>query len=904
MHDLLEDFKDYLAVVGHADEILAHALLNDGAADFPARFAAAQAAWATDPELEAGPDGWALAGDLGAARLAGMEERDPARYAAWHERAIDALAQALRGGRVAAEPILIQVFDRYASVLVNTDPSALRRLIARIKDVALTPGRGAQIVAYFDAVVLYRGDSLDQAITRQDAFLATPALDEELRGRVLNSRGIDLRKVGRFEEAARDLSACLLLWRQRGDRLGEGKAQLNLAILHYELRRYDACEACLIAAQQCFTEMAARKLLTRCRHELGLLYRDQGRLDEALAQLALCAAELRADADWDAFGRALNNQGEVLLFMGRFEEAEETLRAALEHQTSLDHVVDTWLYLGLARQIAGDLDGAAGAFGEALETCTRLGRAEILPEVHYRLGEVRRRLGRDEAALEHFATSARIIEDTRVPLRDEALKIGLAGRWQQVYESLVLRCLALGRTADAFAWSERARARAFDDAIARRLGAAERESTGTPSPANGTVTLAEVQAALPADALLLATFTTGVLEHDIPLARVIAAQPALREHLLAPARTVVFAITSERAEAHFGQIDPNHYVGGTPRGGDPGQFLATAVARRIYADLIAPAAAGQPGGIWFIISHGPLHRVPFAALQTANAARSDDTARHDDDPYLLRAGGPRLIYSPSATVLVRHGFQRGPADGPPAGSLAIGYNSRAGATALRHSEAEARFVARITGGEAWTGPEPKAARLRDAAATKRWLHFACHGAFLPERPLDSFLETGAPGPGAGEGTDGEERLTAAEVVDTWRLHAELVVLSACETGLARVLRGDEPLGLVRAFLAAGAGAVLVSQWEVGDLPTFLLMQRFYVAMVGGGGLGPAAALQLAQVWLRELTVAEALGATEDPRWPEASADDLRRLVADRPADARPFADPRDWAGFVLVGGTG
>ncbi len=50
-----------------------------------------------------------------------------------------------------------------------------------------------------------------------------------------------------------------------------------------------------------------------------------------------------------------------------------------------------------------------------------------------------------------------------------------------------------------------------------------------------------------------------------------------------------------------------------------------------------------------------------------------------------------------------------------------------------------------------------------------------------------------------------ERLTAQEVREGWRLRAELVTLSVCQTGVSRVLRGDEPMGLVRAFLRGDAG---------------------------------------------------------------------------------------------------
>jgi CHAT domain-containing protein len=198
---------------------------------------------------------------------------------------------------------------------------------------------------------------------------------------------------------------------------------------------------------------------------------------------------------------------------------------------------------------------------------------------------------------------------------------------------------------------------------------------------------------------------------------------------------------------------------------------------------------------------------------------------------------------------------------------------------LRHTETEAQFIARMTNGEAWVGTQPKSEALRERVRDCRWLHVACHGRFLHDAPLDSYLETGL-----------DDRLTAREVAQSWRLRAELVTLSACQTGVSRLLRGDEPLGLVRAFLAAGAEQVLVSQWAVADLPTFLLMERFYQELIGGEEA--AAALHAAQVWLQSVTKEEVM----------ERLDDLPGGEGEMLEDGRPFAAPRYWAAFILVGG--
>jgi CHAT domain-containing protein len=214
--------------------------------------------------------------------------------------------------------------------------------------------------------------------------------------------------------------------------------------------------------------------------------------------------------------------------------------------------------------------------------------------------------------------------------------------------------------------------------------------------------------------------------------------------------------------------------------------------------------------------------------------------------------------------------------------LAVGYEGEN--KALRHTETEAHFIAAVTGGEAWVGEQPKVTALAEQAGQYRWLHVACHGRFDPLSPLDSYLETGA-----------GERLTAWQVLG-WKLPVELVTLSACQTGVSQVQRGDEPMGLVRAFLAAGAGAVLVSQWAVADWPTLLLMRRFYQEMMAGAEA--AVALHSAQCWLQTVTAVELQTITAEIPGGVAEA---ANWLAGKGEGVRPFAHPRFWAAFVLVG---
>lgn len=119
-------------------------------------------------------------------------------------------------------------------------------------------------------------------------------------------------------------------------------------------------------------------------------------------------------------------------------------------------------------------------------------------------------------------------------------------------------------------------------------------------------------------------------------------------------------------------------------------------------------------------------------------------------------------------------------------------------------------------------------------------------------------------------------ITAGAIARDWKLDAELVTLSACETGLGCNVPDEGYVGLAQAFFQAGARSVLASLWKVDDFATCLLMRRFYENWLGRGKspMWKASALRDAKLWLR--------------RWRDRDG-------------RRPFAHPFFWAGFVLIG---
>ena len=213
-----------------------------------------------------------------------------------------------------------------------------------------------------------------------------------------------------------------------------------------------------------------------------------------------------------------------------------------------------------------------------------------------------------------------------------------------------------------------------------------------------------------------------------------------------------------------------------------------------------------------VVPHGPLSGVPFAAL-------------HDGTNPLICQH--ELAVAPSVQVAL-HGLRRVPR--PAERVRAFG-----SAEQLPHAATEAtRVAARFAAGQAFVGAQATLQALMDEAPTADLLHLACHAQFRGDNPMFSALHL----------ADGA---LTAEAVERLRLAPCTVVLSACDTALSGPDAGDDRVGLVRAFLVAGAARVLASLWPVDDALTETFMQRLHAALAAGQA--PATALRSAQLAL-------------------------------------------------------
>jgi CHAT domain-containing protein len=276
--------------------------------------------------------------------------------------------------------------------------------------------------------------------------------------------------------------------------------------------------------------------------------------------------------------------------------------------------------------------------------------------------------------------------------------------------------------------------------------------------------------------------------------------------------------------------------------GDCGSDAAT--SEEVYAALFAPLRSRIRNSRLMIVPHGDLHYVPFAALY-------DPQRKH----YLVE--DYTLMQLPSASALRLLRARESPVLGA---SLVLGDPDATGNTSLPGANLEVQRVATMLHTTARIGNEACEDLLYHLDGKVDLLHIAAHGRYDSTDPFFSVLELAASDQRNGQ-------LTVDEILSDVELSGvNLVVLSACQSGVGQRSGGDDVIGLTRAFLYAGSPGVISTLWSINDQATTSFIETFYSKLLTG------------------VTAADALRAAQ-----------LRML-----GDPQ-FRSPYYWAAFVLTG---
>lgn len=339
------------------------------------------------------------------------------------------------------------------------------------------------------------------------------------------------------------------------------------------------------------------------------------------------------------------------------------------------------------------------------------------------------------------------------------------------------------------------------------------------------------------------------------------ADEALLEYVVADTSVHILAVTQRGLtvfRSHHGGALEQDIVSfrDALRNADTREYCRSASA--LYRLLVAPVAREiRKHTRLTIVPDGPLHYLPFEALLTHEV--DERTADFRSLPYVLSEH--EISYAMSATL--RGAAHRTPTScsggfagiapvfdeqptpsrtqAEPEGYVATTRSIRLdGVTypALPESEKEVVECGKLFrekglhAGLYLRSKAVKSALIRVGDERVSCLHIASHG-FIDEiyPKLSGILF-------AREGTPADAVLYTSEVYNL-ALNADLVTLSACESGLGKVVRGEGMLGLTRGFLYAGAGNVMVSLWQVADRSTADLMVEFYRNVLAGQSFATA-----------------------------------------------------------------
>ncbi len=304
----------------------------------------------------------------------------------------------------------------------------------------------------------------------------------------------------------------------------------------------------------------------------------------------------------------------------------------------------------------------------------------------------------------------------------------------------------------------------------------------------------------------------------------------LLAYFLYKEKLVIFALTAEHITAHeipngtrqLKRLLPSLHAhlqpSGWPNPQQPPHQGVRSMLNKLYNLLIAPVAALLPplSGYLTIVPYGPLHTLPFHALYDGSHFLIENYQVNN-----LPASSLLKSHARNASTVTLREEQNVPlieAEAAPKPPLIFGYS---GHGHLQRALEEAKTLAAMLGGECYLEDEATIVQLAEAAPGSPIIHLATHGHSRLDAPNFSSVLL----------ADG--RFNAIDAFNLNLKECELVTLSGCVTGLALSGGGDEQLGLGRAFLAAGANALVMSLWPVEDNATSELMQLFYKHLLQG-----------------------------------------------------------------------
>lgn len=632
---------------------------------------------------------------------------------------------------------------------------------------------------------------------------------------------------------------------------------------------------CFLDLSEIYLELNMSRDAREIAHEGYLRFKDLGMgyeeakclANEAMAasQLgkALGSLELFATAG-EIFRREKNSvwpslidlyQSVVLCDEGRLFEAKRLCRKTADFfENSPLHGKAAFCHLLLARiaMRMADFETARKECGHALEQVAGLESPSLHFQGHFLMGRIQQEAGDPSGAYASYQIARAELETLRSNLRGEELKISFMKNRLEVYECLVELCLndaaRAGSAEEAFGYMELAKSRSLAELLLQPGASFASTDEGQSEMVRHIREMREElnwyyrriekeQLSGEASSAHVQGLQKEVVSRENDLIRVlrelrasegpskeggldgIPSLETVREALPSHAAVVEYFEVKEQFVAAVVTRDSLRIVGTTPisRAANLVRLLRFQLAKftlgedyignfeetllhaarthlhELYRELMAPLRKSISASHLIIVPHGLLHSVPFHAL-------------FDGETYLIDHFS--ISYAPSASVYALCEQDKKAAAH---GALILGVPDERAPLI----EDEVRSVAKtLPNSRLVIGAEPAGSALRAEGPNYRLIHIATHGNFRQDNPMFSGIRLGR---------------SYLNLYDLYQLqlHADLVTLSGCATGLHVIATGDELLGLTRGLLYAGARSLLLTLWDVHDRSTADFMTSFY-----------------------------------------------------------------------------
>ncbi|MBD2122369.1 CHAT domain-containing tetratricopeptide repeat protein [Trichocoleus sp. FACHB-262] len=656
------------------------------------------------------------------------------------------------------------------------------------------------------------------------------------------------------------------LMRALGDRQGLGQVLLNLGNTFEAVGDYDnartAYEQSLKLAQQTGDRLGE----AIAQSNLGALYANLGQSDDAIKALKQGLDLAKANGNQSSQASTLINLGSVYHSQKEIEKAigyyQQSLAIAQQSQQR-QRQAEALGSLGIAYEDKGDYPKALKFLQQSLDIVRTIGNPQLEGRSLNNLGHTLFGAGKLTEAETQLRAAAKLLDGIRPGLSD-TYQVSIFDTQVQTYNLLQQVLIAANQPEAALEISEQGRARAFVELLSRRLVQPSNQkaiNSNAQIPTLGKLkqiarqqnaTLVEYaividddfkfrgkQRSREQDLYIWVVSPSGQIafrqvdlkplwQQGVTLSELVNASRCLNGS--PGCNNLIKSVSAESGTSNRNKELTFPEVPLPTDSTTPSQDVQeNSALQRLHSLLIEPISGllpTDPNARVIFIPQESLFLAPFPALQdesgqylierhtilSAPAIQVLDLTHQQRQQARGRKQAPPLVVGNPVMPMVSTAL------GQPPGQLAP----------LPNAEEEAHQVAQLLNTVAITGSQATKASIKQKLPQAPLIHLATHGLleYGSQGNYVSLEGIGVPGAIAlaPSGND-SGLLTASEILDL-QLQAELVVLSACETGRGRIT-GDGVVGLSRAFISAGVPSVVVSLWAVPDDATAQLMVAFY-----------------------------------------------------------------------------